>query len=343
VSSFTLRPQAAGLKSKFVEAVMSMAFVDKEFTLTQPDGTELKVRGTEFVRWKRVGRILFELLFVLLIIWYFFWDIRPTFVDNVSKLIGKIAAPEWIADVEKNYQFFVFLFSTFVICMGLTRWLGKRQWYQERISRRKQLKLPVASLFSSDSFSFSYSNLFQGGLIGLALVSWHLMVMLFSSSYGDVSHTLQFRMIPPIAMIAQQSLQLLLMSIFARQHRDTLINSPSLIASSAVLIVILVWILVSSFAEIAIFKDQNNVAFLVQIILTVIVSLCYSYSCGVSEGLKAADPESTYPFVSVKVIEGTDFEEAWLYERTDSDYRIVTKSGSNQIIPASNVKEIKGL
>jgi hypothetical protein len=88
---------------------------------------------------------------------------------------------------------------------------------------------------------------------------------------------------------------------------------------------------------------ENNVALLVQIILTVIVSLCYSYSCGVSEGFKTADPESTYPLVSVKVIEGTDFEEAWLYERTDSDYRIVTKSGSNHIIPASSVKEINGL
>jgi hypothetical protein len=37
------------------------------------------------------------------------------------------------------------------------------------------------------------------------------------------------------------------------------------------------------------------------------------------------------------------FDEAWLYERTDSDYRIVTKSGSNHIIPASNVKQIEGL
>ena len=88
---------------------------------------------------------------------------------------------------------------------------------------------------------------------------------------------------------------------------------------------------------------DENVGFTGPIILTVIVSLCYSYSRGVSEGVKAADPESTYPVVSVKVIEGTDFEEAWLYERTDSDYRIVTKSGANHIIPASNVKEIKGL
>ena len=74
-----------------------------------------------------------------------------------------------------------------------------------------------------------------------------------------------------------------------------------------------------------------------------IVSLCYSYAYGVSEGLKAADPGSTYPLVSIEVIQGTGFDEAWLYERTDSDYRIVTKSGSNQIIPDSNVKQIKGL
>jgi hypothetical protein len=323
---------------------MSMPFVDKEFTLTQPDGTELKVRGTEFVRWKRVGRILFALLFVLLMIWLF-WEIRPTFMTNVSRLIDTItASPKLIGHVEKNYQFFVFLFTTFVICMGLTRWLGKRQWYQERISRRKQLKLPVASLFSSDSFAFSYSSLFQGGLIGLALVSWHFMFMFISASYEYVSETLPYVTPAPIVLIAQQSLQLFLMSIFARQHRDTLTNSTFLIVSSVLFIGILVWILVSSFpAEITISKDKNNVAFVVQILLTVIVSLCYSYSCGVSEGLKAADPESTYPFVRVKVIDGTDFEEAWLYERTDSDYRIVTKSGSNHIIPVSNVKEIKGL
>ena len=113
---------------------------------------------------------------------------------------------------------------------------------------------------------------------------------------------------------------------------------------------ILIVILVSSFLfetailyEFVILRPENNVAFLVQVILMMIVSLCYSYSCGVSEGFETADPESTYPLVSIKVIEGTDFEETWLYERTDSDYRIVTESGSNHIIPASGVKEIKGL
>jgi hypothetical protein len=47
--------------------------------------------------------------------------------------------------------------------------------------------------------------------------------------------------------------------------------------------------------------------------------------------------------VSLEVVQGTSFDEAWLYERTDSDYRLVTRSGSNHIIPAANVKEIRGL
>jgi hypothetical protein len=258
----------------------------------------------------------------------------------------------WSEDFAKNYQFFVFLFSTFLICMGLTRWLGKRQWYQGRMSRREKLKLPVASLFSADSSSFSYSSLFQGGLTGFLVVSWNFtFVLVLLIVDEDVSHiplknTLPLLMIFPIVMTAGVSLLLFLTSIFSRQFIDTLIGSLALIMSSTVVIGILVSSLIG---EIAIMKHcivlpaENNVAFLVQSILTVIVSLCYSYSRGVSEGVKAADPESTHPLVSVKVIEGTDFEEAWLYERTDSDYRIVTKSGSNHIIPASSVKEIKGL
>jgi len=298
---------------------------------------------TEFVRWQRVRPILYALLLVLFMLLSFRY-LGPMFVANVGNSIETITASpklgSWIEEVKKNYQFFVFLFSTFVICMGLTRWLGKRQWYQERISRRKKLKLPVASLFSADSSSFSYSGLFQGGLIGLAVVSWHFMILVGYPSGGkDVSNRLPLQMLTPIAAIGQMSLGMFWVSLFSRQHRDMLINSLGLIMSSTVLNVILVSTLVVSFTMLG----DENVGFTGPIILTVIVSLCYSYSRGVSEGVKAADPESTYPVVSVKVIEGTDFEEAWLYERTDSDYRIVTKSGSNHIIPASNVKEIKGL
>ena len=101
--------------------------------------------------WRRVLPIFYALLSVLLVLW-FFWQIGPQFASNLKKLIGSISASPtleaWIEDVKKNYQFYVFLFSMFVISMGLTRWLGKRLWHQAQISRRKELKLPVASLLA---------------------------------------------------------------------------------------------------------------------------------------------------------------------------------------------------
>ena len=79
------------------------------------------------------------------------------------------------------------------------------------------------------------------------------------------------------------------------------------------------------------------------ILAMVILSWGRSYALGMSVGLKAANPEQTYPLVSLEVIQGTSFDQAWLYERTDSHYRLVTRSGSNHIIPAANVKAIRGL
>lgn len=78
--------------------------------------------------WRRVLPIFYTLLLVVLALWSF-WQIGPQFVSNLGKLIGPISASAWIEDVKKNYQFYVFLFSMFVISMGLTRWLGKRLWH----------------------------------------------------------------------------------------------------------------------------------------------------------------------------------------------------------------------
>jgi hypothetical protein len=299
--------------------------------------------SVKLMGWRRVLPIFYALLSVLLVLW-FFWQIGPQFASNLKKLIGSISASPtleaWIEDVKKNYQFYVFLFSMFVISMGLTRWLGKRLWYQAQISRRKELKLPVASLFSSDTTSFSYLSLFQGGLIGLVLVSWHSLFLLASPSHEeDVLKWLPLAMVAPIGALAGYSIPLLLMPIFSRKYFGTVASSPILIISSTFIIGI-----VGSFFFVGpLFLDQENGALPVLIIMAVIVCLSWSYAYGVGEGLKAADPESTYPLVTVEVIQGTGFDEAWLYERTDSDYRIVTKSGSNHIIPASNVKQIEGL
>jgi hypothetical protein len=216
--------------------------------------------------WRRVLPIFYALLLVLLVLWSF-WQIGPQFVSNLGKLIDSISASPkleaWIEDVKKNYQFYGFLFSMFVIFMGLTRWLGKRLWYQETISRRKKLDLPVASLFSSDSSSFSYSSLFQGGLIGVALVAWYFMSVLFVSPGADedVLQRLPVAMLIPIVTLASSSVSFFLGNIFSRQNRQTLTNSPLLIMSSTVLI----GILVSSLpVETAVLSDEKNVALTVQ-------------------------------------------------------------------------------
>jgi hypothetical protein len=73
--------------------------------------------------------------------------------------------------IEKSYQFYAFLFTTFVICMGIARWLGKWIWYEAEKLRRKKLRIPVASLiYARSEQSFTYWSLAQGGLVGAAVV-----------------------------------------------------------------------------------------------------------------------------------------------------------------------------
>ena len=234
--------------------------------------------------------------------------------------------------------FFCFLCLSFP--WDLPDGFGKRLWHQAQISRRKELKLPVASLFSSDTTSFSYLSLFQGGLIGLVLVSWHSLFLLASPSHEED--------VFEVASIGNGRSNWRAGGLFHTAFADaylftkyfgTVASSPILIISSTFII----GIVGSSFFVGPHYLGKENGALPVLIIMAVIVCLSWSYAYGVGEGLKAADPESTYPLVTVEVIQGTGFDEAWLYERTDSDYRIVTKSGSNHIIPASNVKQIEGL
>jgi hypothetical protein len=82
--------------------------------------------------------------------------------------------PESLLDqIEKHYQFFVFLFSMFAICMGFARTLGAQSWQAHEELRRGKLGLPIASLVSSGKEkSFDYSSLFRGGLTAVLTVFW---------------------------------------------------------------------------------------------------------------------------------------------------------------------------
>jgi hypothetical protein len=294
--------------------------------------------------WQR-SRPIFSAVLIVLLVLGCFWLIGPTFVSNFGFIIDRIAGSPnlkpWIEGVEKNYQFFVFLFSLFVIGMGFARWLGKWQWYEGVVSRRKTLNLPVALLFDTDPSSFSYTTLFQGGLIGL-IGGWYFLSQLFSMPPSqDLLENIPRTMSNPIVLLGLASIQFFLMNVCSRQGFDTLVHSPYLIIASTFLLVIAGTSVVVVF--ILLFKENTDVL-LVEVILAVVLCFCFSYTWGVKEGVTTADPEKAkYLLVSIELIQGTSFDNAWLYERTDSDYRIVLKDGSNHIIPASNVKQIKGL
>src|SRR5262249_1077612 len=80
-------------------------------------------------------------------------------------------------EIQKNYQFYVSIFTLFVVCMGISRWFGRGHWLQIEKSRRKTAGLPVTSLMSHDGNteqSWTYYGLFQGGLLGLYLVAGNM-------------------------------------------------------------------------------------------------------------------------------------------------------------------------
>src|SRR5215475_2832806 len=78
--------------------------------------------------------------------------------------------------IEKNYQFYIFLFSLLVLGMGLCRLYGRRTWSQWEKSRRKEARLPVASLISQDTAqSWRYSDLYESGLWGAGLMGLYAL------------------------------------------------------------------------------------------------------------------------------------------------------------------------
>src|SRR5262245_31410267 len=93
----------------------------------------------------------------------------------------------WIELIAKNYQFYVFLFSTFVICMGVARWWGKKSSHEREKTRRKKANLPIASLASlggSVDQSFTYSSLFNGGLLGVYTTLVLFTYVVFMEAFG---------------------------------------------------------------------------------------------------------------------------------------------------------------
>ncbi len=259
--------------------------------------------------------------------------------------------PAWVQPsidhLAKNYLFYVWVFSMFVICAGIARWYGKRQWYEREKVRRKELGLPIASLLSvggSSEQSFTYSSLFHGGLLGVrhvvGVLVYSLVVSLVATQIPTVGERIYDQkeilsvaysgMSGPLVMLSQS----IVSPIVRHWSHNRLVRAGSTIVACAF------WPAAYPVLS-SLVGDELYAMTAVLILAMVVLSWGRSYTLGMSDGLKAADPEQTYPLVSLEVVQGTSLDQAWLYERTDSDYRLVTRSGSNHIIPAANVKEIK--
>jgi len=97
-----------------------------------------------------------------------------------------IDAKTWMGAVEKSYQFYAYVFTLYVILMGVMRWYGQTTWYKREQARRAERELPVASLVSNADTErgFSYSALFRGGLTGIRIVAgllgWVVAMHIFS-------------------------------------------------------------------------------------------------------------------------------------------------------------------
>ena len=250
--------------------------------------------------------------------------------------------------VEKSYQFWVYLFTIFVVCMGVSRWHGRQVWRKHEESRRSDNGLPIAAFFSGSSSEqgFTYTSLFQDGLIGVYIAVTQLMyvvlMLLFDHSIaiftdpatargGDIWGQISILMFFPVAMIAFFALG----KIVPLRARISFLNCIIPLATVAACVA-------GSVAAMLLVKDKGLVVG-IQLLAVAVLSLCSSYFIGMDDGIRSAEPENNYPLVRVELNQGESFDRVWLYERTDSDYRLVTENGINHIIPAVNVKQIRRL
>lgn len=249
---------------------------------------------------------------------------------------------------EDHYQFFVFVCSTFVIFMGVVRSSGKRDSYQRVQMQRRKMGLPVATLTSTDGgdASFSTSSALAGGLAGIYVVailcSYVLLMLGFFYGFIFVGRSLGFLDNNEARLVKLTSILMWYPVIMLSSFLLIQVVQANLQTKGRIGAVFIGFILLAVLAITALFATEGEML-AAQTSIVAVLALCQSYMLGLADGARAADPEEAFQRVSVQVLNGDNLEEAWLYERTDSDYRLLTKEGSNHVIPAANVKEIRDL
>ncbi len=247
----------------------------------------------------------------------------------------------WVELIEKSYQFYAYVFTLYVICMGFARWYGQAFWRKQEETRRKAAGLPVAACFSNAEQGFTYTGLFQAGLSIVWIAATQMAYVAFMLAYdkglalftptntrSDIWDRVSILMYFPIIMITFGALA----NFFAFRRRLGFLAwflPMCVMAVCVAATVIAVWM-----------TDGKPTLVAVQLVAVTVLSLCMSYSFGMADGFHRADPEANYSLVNFELHQGAGFDRVWLYERTDSDYRFVSETGVNHIIPAANVTKI---
>ena len=241
-------------------------------------------------------------------------------------------------ETQKNYQLYVSMFTLFVVCMGISRWFGRKHWLQKEKSRRKKAGLPVASLVSHDGSteqSWTYYGLFQGGLLALYVVAGNMIYVAIMVAKLGVN---QFR--EYVGTVMGYPISAILLVILGAINRTHLLQFVPMILRITIGIILAIG--TSLMLVLATNETEPLYSVTLYAGIMIVLSLALSYTIGMSEGFRSADPALNYPLVTLETRDGARLERAWLYERTDSDYRLVTENGANHIVPATNVKEITG-
>ena len=177
----------------------------------------------------------------------------------------------------------------------------------------------LLSVGGSSEHSFTYSSLFQGGLLGVqhvvGVLLYSFFVLLVSMQIpmiGGKIHN-QEELVSVAYATVSGPLVTLSLSIASPIVRHWSQNRLVRAASTIVVFVfsLAAYPVLSSFVG-----DELYTLVVILISAMVILSWGRSYTLGMSDGLKAADPEQTYPLVSLEVVQGTSFDQAWLYEKT---------------------------
>lgn len=252
----------------------------------------------------------------------------------------------WMEVIEESYQFYTYLFTIFVVCMGATRWYGKQIWRDREAMRRAASNQPTASLFSiggNSEQSFTYASLFRGGLAGLysalVLLMYVVFMLIFAFGMAAYFEVPNFKTLAILPLVSILMFYPILMAAFVVGLRFFMLRKHNTFRHCGPVLAIVVISLLAS-AVAAEFVTDKGIVVAVQFASTAALALCMSFADGMNDGISAVDPDKSFPLVSLEIAHGGRLEPVWLYERTDSDYRVLTMEGENHIIPATSVRTI---